>query len=138
MKVHIVRPNEDAIEGFDKVEVSMFGLNLDQYSNNEVQEIFANDLIDSIKFSDIANTIGLLVSKMRKNGRVVVGGTDLRMVAKMVINGSMPEQQANVLIEKSKSMTSCSGIADVLRQHGLKILASYINGVHYEIEAQRA
>jgi len=138
MKVHIVRPGEQSIEGFERVEISpQFGVDVSQYSDNEIEEIFANDLIDSLSSDQVGEVVVSLVRKMRLGGRIVVGGTDLRMFAKMVINGSMNEEAASQMIGKSNCMVSTNIIMDTLRQCNLNIQASYINGVHYEIEAKR-
>jgi hypothetical protein len=138
MKVHIVRPGEESIGGFERIEISpVFGLDVSQYSDNEIEEIFANDLIDSVPSDKVGETIAALVRKMRLGGRMVIGGTDLRLFCKMVISGSMNEEAANKIIGKSSSMIPTSLIMNTLRQCGLNIQASYINGVHYEIEAKR-
>ena len=138
MKVHIVRPGEESIGGVERVEISpAFGVDVSQYSDNEIEEIFANDLIDSIPSDQVGATINSLVRKMRLGGRMVIGGTDLRLFCKMVISGSMNEEAANKIIGKSSSMIPTNLIMNTLRQCGLNIQASYINGVHYEIEAKR-
>jgi|TARA_B110000263_G_C15259141_1_gene487945 hypothetical protein len=138
MKVHIVRPGEESIGGFERVEISpAFGVDVSQYSDNEILEIFANDLIDSVPSDQIGAVITSLVRKMRLGGRMVIGGTDLRLFCKMVISGSMNEEAANKIIGKSNCMIPTNLVMDTLRECGLKIQASYINGVHYEIEAKR-
>ena len=138
MKVHIVRPGEESIGGFERVEISpAFGVDVSQYSDNEILEIFANDLIDSVPSDQIGVVITSLVRKMRLGGRMVIGGTDLRLFCKMVISGSMNEEAANKIIGKSNCMIPTNLVMDTLRECGLKIQASYINGVHYEIEAKR-
>jgi len=137
MKLHIVKQGEEAIDGFEKEEIGAFGLSLNSYVDNELEEIFANDLIDLVDSEKVVGTIQSIVSKMRLHGRVVIGGTDLRVFSKMIINGTMKEESASKMINNSKCMLTSKTVMNILRQCGLRIIASYINGVHYEIEAQR-
>ena len=138
MKLHIVRPNQDAIENYTKAIALENNINLSEVSDNECEVIMANDVIDSFTLEKIPQLIQTLAKKMRMNGTLVIGGTDVRLLCKLVINDQLEEAEASNIIGLIKSATSPLQIKSLLQQVGLQVISSQITGVHYELTAKRS
>ena len=78
-----------------------------------------------------------MAKKIRIQGTLVVGGTDIRLFCKHVTNGSINEAEASKIIDTVKSMTTLNESVDFIRALGLNIESTQINGIHYEIKAKR-
>lgn len=142
MKVHLVKSEENLIKGYKAVIIlpvnSLAKLNnLSTLSDNECEFILANDLLDEFSRHEIPETIKMLTKKLRINGTLVVGGTDMRVFCKSVINSTLDENQASEIIRTKQSMTNLQDILTILQSTGLKIQSSQIVGTHYEITAVR-
>ena len=75
--------------------------------------------------------------KLRINGSIVIGGTDMRLFCKNVTNGSVDTGQASRIIGVVQSMTVLNDIVNLIRSSGLNIESTQITGIHYEIKATR-
>lgn len=139
MRLHIVKQGEASIEGYKKVELdpsfTFFGL--DEVSDNEAQEIFANDILDAVPLELTQNLISQLVSKLRVNGKLVVGGTEFRVFLRVCLNQGIPEKQAIETIRANNSMTNLKNLCDLLSSMGLEVETRNINGVHCEVRCVR-
>ena len=137
MKVHVVDKEEDHIKGYEQVEITDQGLNLDKYSDNECSFILASDCLDLLSYENIQNSIVEMRKKMRIGSTLVIGGTDIRLFARAIINGSIDLPTANTMLCNKKSFSDVNSISDMLLGLGLTIVTTKISGVHYEIEASR-
>ena len=137
MKAHIVQPLEAHIEGYTRVDVTDLVGGMSQFVDSECDQIFANDILDHISGKDIATAIKLIVSKMRLNSSLVIGGTDIRIFCKNVISGETAISAASDIIGKAKSMNTASDVVQALKMLGLTINSQTTNGAHYEIKATR-
>ena len=70
-------------------------------------------------------------------GSLVVGGTDVRLFSKSVINGIIPENEASSVVNLAKSMSTNDNTIDIIKSLGMQIESTQINGYHYEIKAKR-
>ena len=68
---------------------------------------------------------------------LVIGGTDLRVFCRAVINGSISNEEANYIVSNNKSCSDLNQTVSILQQMGLGITATKIIGIRYEIEASR-
>lgn len=137
MKIHIVNKDEDHVQGYEKVEITEDGFNLSKYADNECSFILASDCLDLIEYEDIQDRILSLRKKMRIGSTLVVGGTDIRLLARAITNGSIDTATANLIIRHKKSCLDVNSISKILTELGLKIVTTKISGLHYEIEASR-
>ena len=137
MKLQILRPEQEPIEGYKTVIVDKGNLNLSELSDNECDTILAPEVMDSFPIDSVGELINGIVSKLRKGGEVVIGGTDIRVFAKMVGNGSMDPQAASNVVANVASMTTVDLAKGLLTSLGLDIASSTIDGIHYEIKATR-
>ena len=140
MKIHLVKSEKNAIKGYTPIIYSTANKlnNIETISDNEAELILAHEIMDDFSIDEIGMIINAIVKKMRLNATLVIGGTDLRVFCKSVINGLLPENEAAKFINQKHSMTNLNVTVDTLKQLGLKIQSSVINGVHYEITAVRS
>lgn len=139
MKVHLIKNEESLIKGYKPVyySASLKLNNLSSLSDNECEFILASEVFDEFSQQEMPNVIQQLAKKLRMNGMLVIGGTDIRIFAKSIVNGSMSEQDASEMIRTRQSMSNINDVLKIVQSLGLKIQASQIIGNHYEVTAIR-
>jgi hypothetical protein len=138
MKLHVVKQGDTSIEGYKKIEfLNGNFLGLDDVSNNSSEEIFANDVLDAIPNEFIQQSVAALVGKLRVNGRITVGGTELRLFVKSVLNQGIPEDQAMSIIKTNQSMLNFNKLCELMKSMGLEVETTTINGIHCEVKCVR-
>ena len=137
MKLHIVKPGQESIENYERVEITPNALDISTVSDNECTSIMANDILDLFSIDNIPKVLEHLTTKMRMGGDLVVGGTDVRLFCKYVSNDQVGELSAAQLVGNCESMTTLGQISDILQSLGLNIVSSQISGMHYEIKTTR-
>lgn len=137
MRLQIVKPEQESIENYTRVDVAPNTIDLSVVSDNECTSILANDVLDSFSVENVPSLLAQLVKKIRMGGELVVGGTDIRLFCKFVTNDQIDELSATRLLGSIQSMTTLNHTVGILMELGLKIVSSQINGVHYEIKASR-
>jgi hypothetical protein len=139
MKIHLVKTKEAAIKGYTPVlySPSIRLNNLESLSDNQGEFILASDLLDDFPLQEIPNIIQGLLKKLRINGTIVIGGTDIRIFCKSLVNSNLNEADAAKMIQTKQSMSNTQEVIKLMQQLGLKIQASKIMGTHYEITAVR-
>ena len=137
MKVHVVTKNEEHIGGYERVEVANGKLELERFSDNECMHILASDALDELSYENVKKFLASARQKLRMEGSVVVGGVDMRLLARHIINGSISTEDANQTLFNKKSCSDVSLVSDMLAELGLIIMSTRISGIHYEIEASR-
>jgi len=139
MKIHIaVAPEQETIEGFKRVEVIDGAFDLSDIADNECTFIMASDMLNAIPVEHVEGLVKFLRSKMRINGRLVIGGLDIRLLARNIVRGAVDTGMANNIIYGSRSCLDFNTTKNLLRSCGLTIDTSRILGDSYEIEATRS
>ena len=137
MKLHVLRPEQQGIENYTIALVVNNEVNLSQVCNNECEVIMANDAIDSFSIDRVPALIESLASKLRINGKLVIGGTDIRLLSKSIINDQMAEEEGSNMIGSINSATNPLMIKAIIQKLRLSYVSTQISGVHYEITAKR-
>jgi len=137
MKIHVTRMDQETVENYNHVIVSDGHINFLDISDNECQEILANDVLDNFSIDKVGECITSLVNKLRLGGTIVVGGKDVRLFAKAVLNNGISEIEASEIVNSCQSMSSINDIVPVLQNLGLKIINTNVAGIHYEVKASR-
>ena len=106
MKIHILKSDQKEIENYKRITVSDDQINLSEISDNECSFILANDVLDSFSVENIGSLITSIIKKLRIKGAVVIGGTDIRLFSKNVINGTISGENAAKIIGSLRSMTT--------------------------------
>lgn len=137
MKLHIVRPNQEAIENFTKAVAFENNINLTEVSDNECELIMANDIVDTFTIDKIGELVMSLRKKMRMNGKLVLGGTDIRLLCKAIVNDQISEQEGSNIISTLSSASNLTTLKAAVESVGLIVEATQISGIHYEVTAKR-
>tara|TARA_R110000796_G_scaffold163506_4_gene280461 strand:+ start:400 stop:813 length:414 start_codon:yes stop_codon:yes gene_type:complete len=137
MKIQILKDQQNLIEGYEHVMMSGAELDLSRFSNNECLEILADNILDAVPINYMQQTLKLLTDKLRMGGKLIIGGTDLRLFCKQVLNQSISPTDANYIISQCQSMTNLEEIVSLISTTNLKVKTTNINGVHFEISCIR-
>ena len=137
MKIHVTKMGEETIQGYKHTVVSDNYINFMDISSNECSEILANDVLDSFSSDKIKECVISLVDKLRLGGKLVIGGKDLRLFCKSVINGMIGDKEASVILMGVNSMQSINAVRPIVESLGLKVLSTHLAGIHFELTAQR-
>lgn len=137
MKLHVGKPETQFIQGYRPVVIIDGQLNLDSVTDNECEEILANEVCDEFPIEEIGGVMQVLLSKLRLGGKITLGGTDAFLLSKAILDGSLPEVEYCNVVRTRKSLTNVNTVADTLRGIGLNLEVFETNGVHYEITARR-
>ena len=133
MKIQILKDQQNLIEGYEHVAMNGAELDLSRFSNNECTEIIADSILDAVPVQYIAQSLKMLIDKLRMGGKLVIGGTDLRLFCKHVLNQTISPSDANVIVSQCQSMTNLDEIVSLANTTNIKIETTSINGIHFEI-----
>lgn len=137
MKIHVIKIEQPVIEGYKQVIAFDDYINFMDISNNECEEILATDVLDSFSIDKVNECIVSLVNKLRLGGKLVVGGKDIRLFCRSVLNNMISEVDASHILKSTKSMPPINSVLEIITSLGLQIVTSTINGIHFEIVAKR-
>lgn len=137
MKVQIAKMGEPIIGGYNHVVCSDNYINFMDISDNECSEILAQDVLDNFAIDNIHQCISSLVGKLRLGGKLVVGGTDIRLFSRMVSNNTLNEVEASNILSSANSMTSATNVKPIIQSLGLQVISVMVSGIHFEITATR-
>lgn len=137
MKLQIRTDTQEPIVGYEQLVVERNKLNLGDITDNECEFILASDILDLFSAGHSEEVVEALRSKLRLNGELVVGGTELRHFAKAVSNGQISPIDASNVVTNSHSLTSSSLITEIVEKFGLSVMSVHVDGLHYEIKAKR-
>lgn len=137
MKIHVVNKGEDHIEGYERIEPQNGEINLSGFSDNECDFIMASDCLDFLGYNSAKDFLMQSRQKLRINGTLLVGGADIRMLARSIIDESIDLETANGFIFSKKSLLDVNTVSGMVSELGLQIVSTRISGIHYEIESSR-
>ena len=137
MKINIVSESEEALEGYRKILVKDQAIDFADISDNECEFILANKILNHFDYKNITDCLVNIRKKLRIGGKLVIGGIDLRMFTTNVINNLISPQDASDVVSNSKSMSIVTETVNLISQLDLKVITTQINGIHYEITAER-
>jgi hypothetical protein len=111
----------------------------------ECTEILADDITDFIPANKTFETLKYYVSKLRHNGKIIIGGTDLNSVAKNIITKRLNPVEANHLLygtqgstwEFKSGMINLADLTEILRGLGISIVHKRVNGNKMVVEGFR-
>lgn len=137
MKVNLTKSLDHSIKGYENILYLPNYVDLNSVTDNEAELIIANEILDYFSIDKIPELIKLLISKLRLNGSLIIGGTEISVFCKSVINGMLDEREASKYIEQNQSMTDMNNILNLLQSFNLKIQTFKFSGLIYEITTIR-
>ena len=137
MKLYITENIDQVIEGYTMVPIIYGKVDLGQIPNNAAQTIVAIDALDSIPAQFVNTFLDEVKNKMRFDSELVLGGTELSIVSREVLNGNLDTQKYNELVFSKRGIYSINDIINLLQNKQLLVNKSTIKGYNYEISAIR-
>jgi hypothetical protein len=102
--------------------------------DGECTEILAVGIMDYINFQDLEAILQKWLQKIRINGIIKMGGTDLLELARATANRNLSVADFNTAMTGKSSIHSCEEFKDRLRNMGLHIKRVYFNGLSFVVE----
>lgn len=137
MKVQILRQGQTPIQGYNPIFLDVNRINLEGLADNQCEMILAADIFESISYQNIAPVLQALLSKLRLNGELVVGGTEMNLLGSAISNGLLTDEQCSNILGSLHCALDARKVADTLRQMNLSIQSMHMDGIHFEIKAKR-
>jgi len=139
MKIQILDTTfEQSIEGYDRhIDFQQLYQLQVEVSDNECSYILAPEILSSEQLPQYSNLLQVLLSKLRLNGELVVGGTDLTAFADAVRNKKIDTMTANHIIARSKSMANVHEVRQLISSLCNFNISWSCTGVNYEIKIRR-
>jgi hypothetical protein len=114
-------------------------------ADSQLTELIATDVLDYLILGEAAPVMANWIKKLRHGGKIVVGGIDLLKVCQSFNDYAINLETANKLIHGSQDQPhkvrrfnlTLNGVADFLKEQGLKIMKRRYAGFQYLIEAER-
>lgn len=144
MKVQI-NINSTTIEGYHQINPMTGGsINSLPFADNEITHLLADTVCDYIPRHELGSTLKYYASKIRKNGRITIGGTEVKELARMALL-TEDYDSINTLLYGSfnsawsikSGMTSIIEIIDALTVIGFKVVKKKIDNQSFIVEAIR-
>lgn len=145
MKINIINIPGNTYAGFSNIHISEVA-NLDNLCEiAECTRLIAEDVLDYFSSHEVDGILGNWISKLRHGGTIIIGGIDINMVAKALVNKQIDLTQANILLfgnqdstdSYRKSALTSELMIQALKTCGLTILKKRTNNYKYIIEAER-
>lgn len=112
--------------------------------DNECTLIIADTICDYIPRNQLTTVIQHYISKLRHNGGIVLGGTDILSIAHKVttdldidIANKVLYGTMNHIWDSKKGCSSLMEIKNILQQCGLRIIKQRIDDCKFIVEGQR-
>lgn len=137
MKIQIAKINNEIIQGYKHILLLDNHINFADISDNECEEILAYDVLNHYSINNLKQCLVSLINKLRLGGKLVVGGVDIRLFSRAVINSTIKDEEAANIVEQVKSMTTINTVIEMLESLGLKLVFVDISGINFKITAQR-
>ena len=136
MKIHITENVEKSIVGFSMIPVIYGKVELDIVPDNGAVEIFVENL-DQINYDNVEEFLVNIRNKTRKNGTVIISGTELSLLSRNVAFNKITSKDFNSLITNKRGIHKVHDIVNLLKLNGLMIQDVMIKGNTYGIKASR-
>lgn len=109
----------------------------------QVSEIYAPEILDALSFKDVEQYLRNWVDLLEPNGKILVGGTDVYILAKAALSRNLSIDNINTLLfDKpffTRSITSIEYIKNLFLRMGLSItdIALDYSVASYIVEAKK-
>ncbi len=113
--------------------------------DGECVELLCPEVMDYIQSDKVLNTLKHYVGKLRHGGRLIIGGTDLHTLCKMIVLKQINCVEANYILHGQQKhawdfhygQINLDDLVGLLTNLGLKIMKKRLNGYRFVVEAVR-
>jgi len=138
MKLFISENIDKAIEGYTLVPIVYGKVDLTKIPDNAASHIVAIDALDKINYQDLQAFLQNILSKLRLNGIINLGGIDAYALSRSLISGNTDLKEFNEEISTISGIYSAKIIVDLLHKFDLNINDVVYKGDRYEVTATRS
>lgn len=136
MKINIINDSSKTIANYKNLVLTS-NTNFTHIVDNSCEEILCVDALDYVDQNSRNAVLGSILSKLRLNGRIIIAGTDVRSLSRLVLSENISVDEYNKEIENKKSLSTSTNIRNILLSSNLKIESELIRGQKYELTAIR-
>lgn len=138
MKISFGHENYNGFINFG-LNISLFKIEID---DGECMEIYAPKILDYVPHDVFPDFITSLIKKLRKGGKITLGGLDIMETAKQILRGDYDIIAANATIYGNKDKPKLGQyslylLTQVFQHHGLKIEQKILDSNEMCIKAIR-
>lgn len=137
MKLNILKDTSKKIENYNNIIISEDNIDLSNIVDNSCEEILCFDSLDFVAYDKINQVIGSMLSKLRLNGSLIIVGTDIRSISRLVLNETISYEEFNKEIQDKKSLSSSDNIRKFLLYNSVIIESEILRGYKYEFRITR-
>lgn len=131
--IHIKEPISP-VDGFEFVSLN----NIETLKTGSLEHVYVHDLLDYLEESTCEKAIKLIKSRLKKNGILIIQGTDIKSLSASLLYGQIELSTFRSMVYgagKKTSYTISNMKAIINNIEGLKIVkVQFINGSQYYIE----
>lgn len=135
--IHIFESNKN-IDNFEFISLETF---FKKYKKNEsCNDILISDLLEYFDETEAIEIVSGIISKIKKNNKLYVQGTDVLSVCSSLINNQITPAMFNMIVYGlgKKNMFTIGTIKSILGSQNLEISQiKFINGINYYIECTK-
>lgn len=107
-------------------EIAKNFLDLEKFAKScQCSHIYAPEILDALSYEDIPKYISIWVDLLEPNGKILVGGTDIYMIAKSSVSRELSMDEINTILFKRpyfvRSINSIESIKNMFLGMGLQI-----------------
>ena len=103
------------------------------------EDIVARNILDTVPISSVVPTLFLYMSKVKRKGKLTIGGKDIDAIVKAYKNQLLSVQDFNNLVFgiDNLSISSIVDISNILESNGFKILSKKRDNYSWSLTAER-
>ena len=138
--------NKQPLNGYNSINVATqkvdFG-NLDSVcARAECTEMILDDLLEYIPLQQIPGLLAGLITRIRKNGKLIINSLDVNETIKQYSNGLLSIADLNAIVYGNSGINKCSAFSHtdlhgILVSNGLQIVSIELLTNSFTIIAQR-
>jgi hypothetical protein len=137
MNVYITEHVDKIIDGYQMIPIIYGKIDLSVVPNNAATRIVAVDAMDSIPYNLIPEFLNQVRVKMRMGCELILGGMELSILSKDILNGKINSETFNNMVFKKRAIYSVNDLSNMLTSLGLNINNIVFKGHNYEVAAIR-
>lgn len=137
MKLFISENIDKGLHGYITVPIINGEIDLTKIPDNSATSIIAIDALDSISYEKLFGFLSLLITKMRLNCNLYLGGIDIYAISRELISGSKTIEDYNKEVCNKNGIYSSKLILNILESNAIKVNSVVYKGNTYEISATR-
>lgn len=134
MKILITENLEKTIDGYRTLTAVHGSVKLNDVPRNACESIVIDNCMDNLKEDQILEQLS---NKLRKEGVITIVGTDIYVLSQNLLNKNISIDEFCNYTSNTKRMWSMEKIISIMKNLNMTIVTATLQGVRYEVRAQR-